>query len=100
MGTSSATINGDGDFWENYMPGMTTIVHGEPVDDETAEKIKKAYGLNSVIDDWTVGGTQMVEGALHLTREKPDLSHQRFPFTLRVVTLAVALEMVKIDEGP
>lgn len=84
------------------LPMFTTIVHGPSGCGKymNAHKIKRAYGLKTIIEKWD--GRHIRRAALHLTDAEPTRSREEMEkkcgFPLRVVTYEVAMEMVKIDE--
>lgn len=82
--------------------GMATVVYGPQACGKTtnAERIMKAYGLDTLVDGWD-GASELEPATLYLTSDDQigrKLSGRSFGIPIRVVTFAVAMEMVKIDE--
>ena len=85
------------------IPTFTTIVYGEGMDTivMNAIAIQVAFGLTHIVPEWDGTVQTMEKGALHLIAEKPNRSREAMEaevgYNLRVIPVATAKEMVKID---
>ena len=87
------------------VPMFTTIVYGEGLNTivMNAIAIQKAFGLTHIVPEWDGTAQTMEKGALHLIAEKPNRTREAMEaevgYALRVIPVATAREMVKIDGG-
>lgn len=98
------TRNGHPDLKHaNPIPMITTIVYGEGMDTVVmnAIAVQLAFGLTHIVPEWDGTAQTMEKGALHLIRDEPNRTREEMEveveFPLRVIPVATAREMVKID---
>jgi hypothetical protein len=86
-------------------PIYTTIVFAPAGSGKSknAEAMEAAYGLSGIIPKWSGDPKKLKKGALHLTTKRPEKTRTALEkivgFPLRIVSLRVAEEMVKINGG-
>lgn len=86
-------------------PIYTTIVFAPPGSGKSknAKAMEAAYGLSGIVEEWDGEPDSLLKGALHLTNFRPKMLRTKLEkaagFPLRIVSLRVAEEMVKIDGG-
>lgn len=81
---------------------VVTTQEGDDLTMELTSKMMKAYGCSDC-QVLPPANTKLSPGRLYISNTDSEfvtsLAGRTFPFSVRVVTFKVAMEMVKIDEG-